>query len=131
MEGRSRVPRPAAEPIRRSQLRLRCQRCLTRLIQISHLDQGRRVALVENENARLLEGAYTVYDLAQSALAKGKSLEQTVQSLAGKTLLDYEPIHSRKSDWRILPSFDHPAEPARCLVTGTGLTHKASAENRQ
>ena len=24
-----------------------------------------------------------------------------------------------------------PAEPWRCLVTGTGLTHKASAENRQ
>src|SRR5205823_8212792 len=27
--------------------------------------------------------------------------------------------------------FDHPDEPGRCLVTGTGLTHKASAENRQ
>jgi hypothetical protein len=30
-----------------------------------------------------------------------------------------------------MPAFDHPHEPARCLVTGTGLTHRASAENRQ
>ena len=26
---------------------------------------------------------------------------------------------------------DHPAEPARCLVSGTGLTHLGSAKNRQ
>jgi hypothetical protein len=31
----------------------------------------------------------------------------------------------------LLPAYDHPEEPARCLVTGTGLTHKASAANRQ
>jgi len=30
-----------------------------------------------------------------------------------------------------LSSFDHPNEPASCLVTGTGLTHRKSAENRQ
>jgi hypothetical protein len=30
-----------------------------------------------------------------------------------------------------MPAYDHPDEPARCLVSGTGLTHKASAENRQ
>jgi hypothetical protein len=30
-----------------------------------------------------------------------------------------------------MPSADHPQEPARCLVSGTGLTHMASAKNRQ
>src|SRR6185437_12067814 len=31
---------------------------------------------------------------------------------------------------RLLPSADFPAAPARCLVSGTGLTHQASAKNR-
>jgi hypothetical protein len=30
----------------------------------------------------------------------------------------------------LLPPIDHP-EPSRCFVTGTGLTHKGSADNRQ
>jgi hypothetical protein len=29
-----------------------------------------------------------------------------------------------------LPSFDHPDDISRCMVSGTGLTHKASAEHR-
>ena len=36
-----------------------------------------------------------------------------------------------KSEWRLLPPIDHPGEPARCLVSGTGLTHLGSAKNRQ
>src|SRR5439155_9215735 len=44
--------------------------------------------------------------------------------------LDYDPIYRLESAWRLLPPFTHP-EPSRCLVTGTGLTHKASADNRQ
>jgi hypothetical protein len=45
--------------------------------------------------------------------------------------VNYDAVHRGGSDWRLLPAFDHPDEPARCLVTGTGLTHKASAKNRQ
>ena len=48
----------------------------------------------------------------------------------GETL-DYDAIYRGESDWRLLPAFDHPDDPAHCLVTGTGLTHRASAENRQ
>jgi len=44
--------------------------------------------------------------------------------------VDYDAVYRLESDWRLLPPFTHP-EPARCLVTGTGLTHKASADNRQ
>ena len=36
-----------------------------------------------------------------------------------------------RSAWRILPAVDHPGEPARCLVSGTGLSHIRSAGNRQ
>ena len=45
--------------------------------------------------------------------------------------LEYDPIYRGQSEWRILPAIDHPAEPARCLVSGTGLTHLGSARNRQ
>ena len=46
-------------------------------------------------------------------------------------MLDYDPIYRGQSEWRILPAIDHPDEPARCLVSGTGLTHLGSARNRQ
>lgn len=104
---------------------------MIRLIQLKHPDQGRRLAIVENERLRLLAGVYSAYELADSALARGNSLEETALSQAGREILEYEPIYSGISAWRILPAFDHPQEPARCLVTGTGLTHKKSAENRQ
>jgi hypothetical protein len=46
--------------------------------------------------------------------------------------LDYDPIYLlRDPKWNLLPAFDHPMDYTRCLVAGTGLTHKASAENRQ
>lgn len=32
---------------------------------------------------------------------------------------------------RFLPAIDHPTEPARCLVSGTGLTHRRSVDTRQ
>ena len=33
-------------------------------------------------------------------------------------------------DVMFLPAFDHPQERARCLVSGTGLTHRQSAQTR-
>jgi hypothetical protein len=56
-------------------------------------------------------------------------IEAAKSCVSGETL-EYEPIYRLESAWRLLPPFTHP-EPARCLVTGTGLTHKASADNRQ
>src|SRR3954466_1322410 len=41
-----------------------------------------------------------------------------------------EGVYTGLSDWQLPPPIDHP-EPSRCFVTGTGLTHKGSAENRQ
>src|SRR5262249_50414176 len=46
-------------------------------------------------------------------------------------LLDYDEVYAGQSPWRILPAVDHPVEPARCMVSGTGLSHTASARNRQ
>ena len=38
--------------------------------------------------------------------------------------------YTAQSDWKLLPAFDFPHNPTRCLVTGTGLTHKNSALDR-
>jgi hypothetical protein len=45
--------------------------------------------------------------------------------------VDYEPVYRGESPWRLLAPIDHPEEPARCLVSGTGLTHLGSARDRQ
>jgi hypothetical protein len=104
---------------------------MIRLVQLQHPEHGRRVAVVNERQLALLDDCESIYGLAQSAITAKKSLAGAVTaSLSGETL-DYDPIYSGESDWRLLPAFDHPADPAHCLVTGTGLTHRASAENRQ
>jgi hypothetical protein len=102
-----------------------------RLIQIIDSQGERRVCLVEDDRLRLVEGFSSVYALAQAALATAASLSSTVSCHLSSAWLDYDEVYEGRSGWRILPPVDHPDEPARCLVSGTGLTHKGSADNRQ
>jgi hypothetical protein len=104
---------------------------MTRLVQLKHLAHGRRVGVVRENQLVLLNDTTSIYQLAQRAISARTSLERVVEQATSGEETDYDAIHCGKSEWRILPSFDHPDEPARCLVTGTGLTHKASADNRQ
>lgn len=104
---------------------------MMRLIQIAHKEQGRRVAVVEGESAKLLVRYRTAYALALAAIAAGRPLEQVAAADATGESLPYDDIYIGRSPWALLPAFDHPDEPARCMVAGTGLTHKASAERRQ
>src|SRR5580704_2687583 len=104
---------------------------MQRVVQLKHPAHGRKVALVDGDKLCLLAQSGSVYEFAGAALAGGKTLSATFEAAAASQCLDYESIYWGKSEWRLLPAFDHPAEPARCLVTGTGLTHKASAESRQ
>lgn len=103
---------------------------MTRLVQIQN-GSTRAVALVEEPRLRLLDGVKSIFKLAQDAVALKVSLTALVQSKATGEFLDYDPIYAGKSDWRLLPPIDHPTEPSRCLVSGTGLTHLGSAKNRQ
>jgi hypothetical protein len=91
---------------------------------------GTRVATVEGDTLKLLQGCESVYALARDALHRNMPLVRAAADAASEETLDYNPVYRLQSDWRLLPPFGHP-EPARCLVTGTGLTHKASADNRQ
>jgi hypothetical protein len=103
---------------------------MLRILQLSHLEHGRRVALVDEPKLRLLRSTSSVYELAVSALRSNRPLRECVERLVAEERLNYDEVYAGRSDWRLLPPIDHP-EPSRCYVTGTGLTHKGSAENRQ
>src|SRR6185312_14898825 len=90
----------------------------------------RRVAVVEESKLRLLDGCTAIYDLAMSCLRENTPLLRGIEQRKSRTLLDYDPIYEGNSEWNLEPSADFPEEPSRCLVTGTGLTHQASAKNR-
>jgi hypothetical protein len=100
-----------------------------RLVQLKSDVGEMRVATVEENFLRLLNGCNSIYELAQRALADNRPMLEIAKSNLGD-VISYEPVYRGESHWRLLPPFTHP-EPARCLVSGTGLTHKASAENRQ
>jgi hypothetical protein len=101
-----------------------------RLVQLANASGARRLAIVEGETLRLLGGCNSVYSLAQAALATDVRLPEAVRECATENTLDYGLVYRLESEWRLLPPISHP-EPARLLVSGTGLTHKASADNRQ
>ena len=101
---------------------------MIRLVQISHRQHGRRVALVGEPDLHVLDGPQTVHVLAVDAMRRGTTIESGL--MPGSLRLSYDEVYGGTSEWKLLPPFDHPwAE--KCFVTGTGLTHKASAENRQ
>lgn len=103
---------------------------MARLIQLQHPTNGRYVALADGDSLFLLQGFESVYDLALRALETQTPLSHLAASSVTQRPIDYNPIYAGQSEWKILPPLDHPKDPARCLVSGTGLTHKKSAANR-
>jgi hypothetical protein len=103
---------------------------MTRLVQLKK-GTHRRVAVVEEPQLRLLGGCDSVHALARTACTTSLKLSEIVRQRKTQDVLDYDPIYEGRSEWRILPAVDHPEDPARCLVSGTGLTHLGSARNRQ
>jgi hypothetical protein len=79
----------------------------------------------------VLDGFATAYAAASAALDSGVPFARFLSALPVSSRLNYDDVYNGRTEWKILPPFDHPSEPARCLVSGTGLTHLASAETRQ
>jgi hypothetical protein len=104
---------------------------MLRLVQLIHKDEGRLLAVVEEPYLQPLAKWRTVYELANEAIGAGLAIADCLAAESFLAPLDYDAVYEGRSPWRLLPPIDHPEEPGRCLVTGTGLTHKASAENRQ
>jgi hypothetical protein len=99
-----------------------------RLIQLQG-PSGRHVAVVGSTTGLL--ACPSIYALAQQSLATATPLTDLVAQLLTCDSVDYDSIYSGGGPWRILPAIDHPTEPARCMVSGTGLSHTGSAKNRQ
>ena len=102
-----------------------------RLVQLRDATFSRRVAVVQDSVLILLQGVSSVYELALAAINSGRKISDLVDSVLTKEELDYSSVYDGQSNWKLLPSFDHPDDPMRCLVSGTGLTHKNSALSRQ
>ncbi|SDE84104.1 hypothetical protein SAMN04487996_107154 [Dyadobacter soli] len=104
---------------------------MTRVVQIAHPQQGRAVAIVEEPSLVLLNGPKSVYEAALAAIDQKKPLADLLLAARTDTKLHYDDVYNGSSEWTLLPAFDCPGDPFRCLVAGTGLTHKNSALNRQ
>jgi hypothetical protein len=101
-----------------------------RLVQITR-GGTRKVGVVDGSQLGLVDARYpSIYALVQKAVVDRSTLLSIVQSLVTNEIVNYDAVYEGNSEWRFLPAFDHPLDPAHCLVSGTGLTHKASANNR-
>ncbi len=100
-----------------------------RIVQLRNAEQ-RRVALVREPHLELLSGFCSVFELANASILEGRTLSSLIHgSLSGETLL-YDSVYTGASPWKLLPPVDHPTEAARCVLSGTGLTHLGSAKDR-
>ena len=102
-----------------------------RLVQLADAQGRRLLCKVEEPVLRVVNGYASVYDLARAALAAGRPLTEFLQAQLGVDAISYDAVYNGRSDLHFLPAIDHPSEPARCLVSGTGLTHQRSVDTRQ
>jgi hypothetical protein len=103
---------------------------MLRMVQIKRGGE-RRLAVVDEPSLRLITDFDSLYAMANAAIDTDVFLSVLVQEHLGDQVLDYAAIYDGQSDWRLLVPLDHPASPARTLVSGTGLTHFGSARDRQ
>ncbi|HEU5103134.1 MAG TPA: AraD1 family protein [Roseiflexaceae bacterium] len=101
---------------------------MIRLVQLFDEAGARRVALSSDEAGvlRLIDGYARVYDLVLAAIRADESLEAFVYAHLSRERADYDLAVAEQ---RLLPPIDHP-DPARCVVSLTGLTHLGCATSR-
>jgi len=101
---------------------------MIQLVQFFEATGDRAVAVIDEKAGvlRLIDGYASVYELALAAIRAQETLASFVQSRLSRTSVDYDGVIAEQ---RLLPPLDHP-DPARCLVSLTGLTHLGSARSR-
>lgn len=103
------------------------------LVQVIHSNGERRIAIVDGTKLHASARFASTYELVIAAIGERCSLMSfaaAVESERGLEL-DYDEVYAGRCEWRLLPPIDHFLEQSRCVVSGTGLTHTASAEKRR
>src|SRR6266851_3876796 len=104
----------------------------TRLVQLTHPDEGRRAALVYEDELHLLATYRSVYSFAIAALETGWKLRDLLSMDLSGIVLDYGEVHALRTPWRFLPAFDDGEQPGRCLVSALlpegGWQYKGSGD---
>lgn len=100
-----------------------------RLIQYQDGDGAGHVGVVQGRSqpVQRVVGPRSTYALAMAALEARRTLAELVGSLP--VAASAETYGEVLDQGRVLPPLTHP-DPARCLVSGTGLTHLGSAATR-
>lgn len=97
-----------------------------RLIQFENEQGQRRVGVVGGERISVVKGVASTRELALQAIRNGYGLVAEIERLG----VEQGPVYAKLIEQRrVLAPLDH-ADPAHCLVTGTGLTHLGSAATR-
>ena len=96
------------------------------LIQYFDTNGERAVAATQNGETRQVQGAASVYELAQDALTGLGGLSSIVSARGLGAVVDKAAL---LAEGRLLSPIDHP-DATHLHVTGTGLTHLGSAATR-
>ena len=96
------------------------------LIQYFDDNGARAVAVTQNGETRQVQGATSVYELAQAALGGIGGLSNIIDARGLGPSVDKGAL---LAEGRLLSPIDHP-DPTHLHVTGTGLTHLGSAATR-
>ena len=96
------------------------------LIQYFDLNGERAVGAVDGDVTRQVNGATSVYALAQAAIAGQTGIGALIAQQGLGETVDKAAL---LAEGRLLAPVDHP-DPAHLYVTGTGLTHLGSAATR-
>jgi hypothetical protein len=111
---------------------------MIRLVQFQISDESRRVGIVSGENildvTDIRPELSSTYKIFMESCRTGISFLETLRDL-GKRAPYYGPysilLDATPDDRvRLLPPVDHP-DPSHCIVSGTGLTHLGSTDQRK
>lgn len=97
-----------------------------RLIQFETASGQRHVGVIEGDQVQVVNATATTRELALAAIAARRCLQDEVQARGSEPGPSYQALLEAG---RVLPPLDH-ADPAHCLISGTGLTHLGSASTR-
>ena len=94
--------------------------------QITETDGTPRVVFRDGDAARIVAGTGSSYELAQAAIAAGRSLADEIAARGLGAEID---LAAALAEGRMRAPITHP-DPAHLHLTGTGLTHLGSAATR-